>query len=98
MQPDFRIVFEASPNAYMLLDRELRYVEANAAYLELVAATRDTLLGRCIFDLFPHDPGDSNNTSARLLRASLEQVLRTREPDVIPYIPYRVAKVPGGAL
>jgi PAS domain S-box-containing protein len=96
--PDFRIVFESSPNAYMLLDRELRYVDANHAYLELTASNREQLIGRCIFDLFPHDPADPNNTNARLLRDSFERVLRTRQQDVIAYISYRVAKVPDGEL
>ena len=98
LTPDFRIVFDASPNAYMLLDRELRFVDANRAYLELTATRLDQLLGRGMFDQFPHDPGDPNNESARLLRESFERVLRTRQRDVIPYLAYRVARVPGGEL
>lgn len=98
LTPDFRIVFDASPNAYMLLDRELRFVDFNRAYLDLTALRREQAIGRCIFDLFPHDPDDPNNASARLLRESFERVLRTRERDVIPYLAYRVARVPGGEL
>ena len=30
---DFEAVFESSPNSYMLLDRQLRFVAANAAYV-----------------------------------------------------------------
>lgn len=96
--PDFRIVFDTSPNAYVLLDRELRFVDANRAYLELVASRLDLLIGRGMFELFPHDPGEPNNESARLLRESFERVLRTRQQDVIAYIPYRVARVQGGEL
>jgi len=93
---DFRALFEASPNAYMLLDRELRYVEANRAYLEVTASTREALIGRPLFDLFPNDPSDPANWNRELLRESFARVLRTRQRDVIAYLPYRVALVPHG--
>lgn len=95
---DFRALFECSPNAYMLLDRELRFVEANRAYLEVTASTREALIGRLIFDLFPNDPADPRNWNAQLLRESFARVLQTRQRDVIAYLPYRVARTPEGEL
>jgi len=89
---DFRAVFDRSPNPYMLLDRELRYVAANAAYLKVTGARLESLLGRMILDVYPNDPDDPNNESARLLRESLEKVLRTGEPDAIALIRYRVPR------
>lgn len=62
---DFKAVFDASPDAYMLLDRDLRFVAANRAYLRTASATLDDLLGREVFDAFPHDPEDPSNPSAR---------------------------------
>ena len=50
---DFKQLFEVSPNPYMLLDRELRYVSANAAYLRVTASCLEELLGRPIFEVFP---------------------------------------------
>jgi PAS domain S-box-containing protein len=93
---DYHALFAASVNPYMVLDRELRYVDANPAYLAITGATREQLIGRGIFDVFPHDPADAANAPARLLRDSLETVLRTRRQDVLAHIPYRVARVPGG--
>jgi PAS domain S-box-containing protein len=87
---DFESVFESSPNSYMLLDRDLRFVAANAAYLRALSVSRDDLIGRLVFEVFPHNPDDPNNESARLLRDSFERVLKTRAPDVIAFIPYRV--------
>ncbi|PTL77221.1 response regulator [Vitiosangium sp. GDMCC 1.1324] len=89
---DFETLFNHSPNSYMLLDRELRYVAANDVYLRVTASRRDELLGRNVFDVFPHDPEDPGNTSARLLRASLERVLTGRVPDTLALIPYRVPR------
>jgi hypothetical protein len=82
----------------VLLDRELPFVDANRAYLELTASQLDQLIGRGMFDLFPNEPGQPNNESARVLRESFERVLRTGKQDVIAYITYRVAKVQGGEL
>ncbi|HVH42481.1 MAG TPA: PAS domain-containing sensor histidine kinase [Labilithrix sp.] len=95
---DFQHVFEASPNPYMLLDAQLRYVAANKAYLEVTGSRLDDLVGRPVLDAFPHDESHPNNASARLLDASLKKVLRTRRPDFLALIPYRVAREHGGPL
>ncbi|AKJ02951.1 PAS domain S-box-containing protein [Archangium gephyra] len=87
---DFQALFSLSPNPYMVLDRELRYVAANEAYLRLTASRLEELLGRPIFEVFPHDPADPSNASARLLRTSFERVLAGRVPDTLALIPYRV--------
>ena len=87
---DFRAVFESSPNSYMLLDREFRFVAANAAYVRAAGVALDRLVGRNLFEAFPHDPADPRNQNARVLRESLERVLATRAADVIAFIPYRV--------
>ena len=89
-QVDFHAIFESSPNPYMVLDRELRFVAANAAYLEATASRLEDLIGRHILDVFPHDPADPDNESAAHLRRSLQRVLDTGEVDVLALIPYRV--------
>lgn len=94
---DYKLLFDSSPNAYMVLDRQLRYVAANQAYLHETASRLDDLLGKYIFDLFPNDPDDPANVPARMLRASLERVLATGERDHLALIPYRVPRVVGGA-
>lgn len=82
----------------MVLDRELRFVAANRAYLELTGSRLDDILGRHIIARFPHDQANPENESTRQLRASLEKVLATGERDYIALIRYRVARVPGGPL
>ena len=96
-QVDFRALFELSPNSYMLLDHQLRYVWANPAYLEVTGRRLDELVGRNIFAIFPHDPGDPGNDSAAQLRQSFERVLSTGKTDVIAFIRYRVPAATGAA-
>ena len=91
-------VFEASPNAYMIVDRELRYVAANRAYVTLVGSRLEDLLGKHVIARFPHDEGNPENENARLLRTSFDKVLATGERDDIAIIRYRVARTPGGPL
>jgi PAS domain S-box-containing protein len=95
---DFRAVFQSSPNPYMLLDRNLRFVAANDAYLRATGSTLDALVGRSLFDAFPHDPDNPRNQNARLLRKSLERVLLSRAPDVIAFIPYKVPRHQNGTI
>lgn len=68
----------------MVLDRQLRYVEANAAYEAAVFRARKDLIGAYVFDLFP-DP-----ENGEVLRSSLQQVLDTGQPDTLAFIPYDI--------
>lgn len=83
--PDFAALFQALPSPHMVLDRDLRYVEANPAYCAAVERTREELIGGALFDLFPND-----GPSGARLRASLEQVLATGRPHSLPLIPYPI--------
>lgn len=91
-------IFEHLPNALMVLDRDLRYVAANAAYLAATSSTREGLIGSHVFDSFPDDPTDPNNANVALLRSSFDRVLATGKGDEIAAITYRVAREPGGPL
>jgi|GEM_PF-1051213 len=86
---DFQALFERSPNPYMVLDRQLRYVAANRAYLAMVGRRLEDILGTYGFDAFAHDPNPTN-ANAKLLRESFERVLATSEVDTIAPLASRV--------
>lgn len=92
---DFARLFDASPNPYMVIDREFRYVAANRAYVAITGSTLEDLVGRYVFERFPNESDDPINEPRRLLEASFQKVLRTRAPDVLAHIPYRVARSAG---
>ncbi|CAN7249716.1 PAS domain-containing protein [Phenylobacterium sp. LjRoot219] len=83
--PDFTALFQALPSPHMVLDRNLRYVEANPAYCAATERRREELIGNYIFDLFPND-----GPSGQRLRHSFEQVLATGRPHSLPLIPYPI--------
>ncbi len=82
---DYAAVFEALPSPFMILDHELRYVSANAAYLETTGRKLSDLIGQHVMDMFPN----SDESGARLL-ASFETVLRSGETDTLAYLPYPI--------
>ena len=67
---DYVELFRAAPSPFMILDRDLRYVDANACYLATVGTTLDELRGRCVFDVFP----ESEERRAKF-RHALERAL-----------------------
>lgn len=91
---DFGQIFDKAPNPYVILDDQFVIVAMNEAYLQVTMRRRDDLLGRNMFDAFPSEAGSE---SEQMLRLSLEQAFRTGEVDVLPLIPYPIAR-PDGTL
>jgi PAS domain S-box-containing protein len=88
---DFAAVFEALPSPYMLLDRNLCFVAANAAYVAATGRSFSELRGRHVMDVFPN-----TGPAGQRLAASFERVLATGEPDTIAYLPYPIPTPDGG--
>lgn len=78
---DYQAVFQALPGAVALLTPELVYADVNQAYLLTAGRTRDQIIGRFLFDVFPDNPNDPTATGVRNLYASLQRVVVTAEPD-----------------
>ena len=91
---DFLELAEFSPNPYVLMDRDLRLVWMNRAYLAVTMRAQDEIVGRTMFEAFPSDP---ESESFRLLDQSLRNVLETGEVDEIAVIRYDIAR-PDGSM
>ncbi|CAM5607766.1 hypothetical protein SAVIM40S_00239 [Streptomyces avidinii] len=76
---DYQAVFQALPGAVALLTPDLVYLDANESFLSASGRTREQLVGRYLFDVFPDNPTDPAANGMRNLRASLERVKATRE-------------------
>ena len=88
---DFKIFFDSSPNAAMVLDRSLRIVAANPAYLQATGVSNvEAILGRHVFEAFPNGPDNPDNPEVAQLRASFERVFKDGVADVVPLIPFDV--------
>lgn len=78
---EFKVLFEASPNLYLVLSPQFIILAASDAYLKATLITRESAVGRNIFDVFPDNPNDPKSNGVSLLKASLERVLKNKAPD-----------------
>ncbi|MGI4800605.1 MAG: PAS domain-containing protein, partial [Janthinobacterium lividum] len=84
---DFRGLFNASPNPYLVLDRRLHIAGANHAYLASVKRDLSDIIGRWAWDAFP-----GNEETVRQSVASFERVIRTRQADTMALLRFDVPR------
>ncbi|MET7684813.1 SpoIIE family protein phosphatase [Streptomyces sp. NPDC005423] len=87
---DYAAVFQALPGMVCLLTPELSYADASAEYLRLTGRTREQVVGRFLFDVFPDNPSDPSATGRHNLEVSLRRVLATREREAMALQRYDV--------
>ncbi|MEU9135016.1 SpoIIE family protein phosphatase [Streptomyces sp. NPDC048404] len=87
---DFGGVFHALPGMVALLTPDLVFVDANEDYLSNSGRSREQLVGRYLFDVFPDRPGDPASTGMRNLEASLRRVVESGERDTMALQRYDV--------
>jgi signal transduction histidine kinase len=80
LTPDLLSVFNAQPGATLLLSPAWQIVAASDDYLAATLTQRDTIVGQYIFDAFPDNPQTPEANAVANVRASLTQVLATRQP------------------
>ena len=90
--PDFRALFESSPGCYLVLTPDLTIAAVSHAYLRSTMTTREAILGRHLFELFPDNPDDPKATGVGNLRASLDRVLASKAPDAMAVQKYDIRR------
>ena len=89
---DFRLLFESSPEVLLVLlpdSPRFTMVAATAVRFEVTHTSAETL-GKGLFEVFPDNPEDLEATGTSNLRASLERVLATRQPDTMAVQKYDI--------
>ncbi len=84
---DFKAVFDRLPTPYMMLDRDLRYVAANQAYLDALGRRWDDIAGLHVFEAFP-----SQGESRARVEDSLVRARDSGKVDHLPLIPYAIER------
>ncbi|HEY8003060.1 MAG TPA: PAS domain-containing protein [Phenylobacterium sp.] len=83
--PYFEQLVRHMPSPYMVLDRDLVYVEANEAYCKSTERSRDEIVGRYVFERFPKS-GEGPNA----IEESLRRVLATGVAESLPFVAYPI--------
>jgi signal transduction histidine kinase len=94
-QDDFHAVFRASPDVLLLLTPDFHMVDASEARVKATATSREAIVGRYLFDVFPDNPDNEDAIGKTNLRASLMRVLETRQPDEMALQRYDLARPDG---
>jgi two-component system cell cycle sensor histidine kinase/response regulator CckA len=90
--PDFRLLFQAAPNLYLVLTTSFKIVAVSDAYLRATLTERDQILSRDLFEVFPDNPEDPKASGVHNLRSSLERVLQFKSPDTMAVQKYDIRK------
>jgi PAS domain S-box-containing protein len=86
----YQALFDASPNPYLVLDRQLHIVAANRAYLASTGRTLPDIAGRWAWDAFPTDAVTQQQSVA-----SFERVIATRAPDTMALLRFDIPGADG---
>ena len=89
---DFRLLFESAQGLYLVLNPGLKIIAVSDAYLRATMTERRKIIGKGLFEVFPDNPDDPAATGVRTLRASLENVLRTRRSDSMAVQKYDIRR------
>ena len=92
---DLAALVRAVPGANLILDLDLVIVEASDEYLRATMTTREGLIGRALFEVFPDNPGDTGADGVRNLRSSLDLVRQSGERHVMAVQRYDVRQPSG---
>ncbi|MBO4259717.1 PP2C family protein-serine/threonine phosphatase [Streptomyces griseorubiginosus] len=82
-QIDYAAVFRGLPGMVALLTPDLVYADANEDFQRLSGRTREQLVGRYIFDVFPENPNDPAAAGMRDVKASMLRAVATGERDTM---------------
>jgi signal transduction histidine kinase len=88
--PESVLLFNALPTPHLLLSPTFVIEAVSDAYLRATLTQRERLVGQCMFDAFPDNPDTPEAQGSYNVRASLQQVLATKEPQRIAQQHYDV--------
>ena len=90
---DFAALFRSLPGIYLVLTPDLTIVDLSDAYVAATRISRDRLIGRNLFEIFPDQPQASPGGTQNL-RHSLERVLRDGIAHQMPVQRYDLPRTP----
>jgi serine phosphatase RsbU (regulator of sigma subunit) len=83
MDIDYEAVFQALPGGALLLTPDLIILDVNEAMQYVFRHTREQLVGKHLFDVFPDNPTRGPSAGQRAVRASVQRVVETGQPDTM---------------
>ena len=100
---DYQSLFEVMPGPLAVVtpdDPRFTMVAVNDAYVRAAQKSREELVGRGIFEVFPEGPNSAHAATIGNLRASFRRVIATAQQDTMPVQRYDLPRpeVEGGGM
>ncbi len=95
----YKHVFTSSPIGGYLLSptSEVTILDVNDSFLKRVSLTREDMIGKGLFEVFPANPNDPEDTGVDALRQSIAQAVATGETQFMAAQRYPIKKtLPNG--
>ncbi|VEB33311.1 ATP-binding protein [Legionella cherrii] len=89
---DYKSIFESAPGLYLVLDKEFTIIAASNNYLHATMVTREQIIGKNIFEVFPDNPEDPQATGVSNLNDSLNRVLKNKTHDTMAIQKYDIRR------
>lgn len=90
---DFKFIFHCLPGVSLLLspdNPDFTIVDATERFLLSAHTERKNIIGKKLFEAFPGNPNDEITTNVINLKYSLEQVIASGMPDIMPIHRYDI--------
>lgn len=95
---DYKSLFNTLPDRYVIFEPkapDFTMIGANERYLDVTGKTKEEVIGHGLFEVFPDTSEKALTTGKGDLQLSLEQVMKTNEPDSTGIIRYDLADANG---
>ncbi|MBI2785038.1 MAG: response regulator [Legionella longbeachae] len=89
---DFKAIFESAPELFLILDKNFTIIGVSDCYLQSTMVTREQIIGKNIFEVFPDNPEDPHATGVSNLRESLNRVLKNKTHDTMAIQKYDIRR------
>lgn len=89
---DFKKIFECSPALCLVLDPNLIIIAVSDAYLKATMTTREQIIGKDVFEVFPNNPNAVDLDGVSYVKASFLRVIKNKISDMLPVIQYDIRR------
>ncbi len=98
---DYSQLFQLLPQRYIILrvdDPKFSFVEVNTAHSAMTGVSRENMLGRSFFEVFPDVSERFKTTGYSELAEAFRTVIRTKKPYVLSVFRYDIADADGNFI
>ncbi len=89
---NFKLTFEQSSTPMVMLNIDFTVLAVSDSYLKATQTTREGMVGKTLFEVFPDNPADAQANGEKGVRDSLHRVLAGKSTDTVAVIKYDIPR------